>query len=220
MTQYQASPNPQTNPDLSHATQPRPDLKAIADLVPNDSKTLDLGCGDGALLEYLVRNKNVRGRGVELSEEGVLACVRRGLSVRQGDLREGLADYPDQSFDHVILAQTLPFLDNPSEVLAEMLRVGKQAIVSFPNWGHWRCRLSLLWTGRIPVAADLPQQWYETPRRQPFSITDFALFCSTINVAITREVYLAQGAPHKVHWAKNLRSTTAVFILDKASNKP
>lgn len=195
----------------------RPDLQAIADLVPRAAKTLDLGCGDGALLEYLIRNRQVLGRGVELSEEGVLACVRRGLSVRQGDLHEGLADYPDYSFDLVILAQTLPFLDDPADVLAEMLRVGKQAIVSFPNWGYWRCRLDLLLTGRIPVAPDLPQEWYSAPRRQPFSVTDFAKFCSKIDVQIVREVYLARGKPVTVRRIKNLRSTTAVFVLDRHS---
>lgn len=193
----------------------RPDLQAIAELVPHGAKTLDLGCDDGALLDYLVRNRQVLGRGVELSEEGVLACVRRGLSVRQGDLHEGLADYPDRSFDLVILAQTLPFLDNPAEVLAEMLRVGKHAIVSFPNWGYWRCRLDLLLTGRIPVAPDLPQAWYAAPRRQPFTVTDFARFCSTINVRIVRELYLARGKRVTVRRIKNLRSTTAVFVLDR-----
>lgn len=194
----------------------RPDLKAIADLVPVGAKTLDLGCGDGALLEYLVRHRGVLGRGVELSEEGVLACVRRGLSVRQGDLHEGLADYPDRSFETVIMAQTLPFLDNPADVLAEMLRVGKQAIVSFPNWGYWRCRLDLLLSGRIPVAPDLPQEWHEAPRRQLFSITDFAHFCTTIQVAIAREVYLERGNAIEVRRFKNLRATTAVFVLNRA----
>jgi len=194
----------------------RPDLQAIADLVPHAARTLDLGCGDGALLESLIRNRQVLGRGVELSEEGVLACVRRGLSVRQGDLHEGLADYPDHSFDLVILAQTLPFLDDPAEILAEMLRVGKQAIVSFPNWGYWRCRLDLLLTGRIPVAPDLPQPWHSAPRRQPFTVTDFAQFCSKIDVQIVREVYLARGKPVAVRRIKNLRSTTAVFVLDRS----
>ena len=113
----------------------RSDLLAIADMVPAGSRALDLGCGDGALLEYLVRSKQVTGRGVERSEEGMLACVRRGLSVRQGNLEEGLADYPDASFDSVILSQTLPFLNDPAMILSEMLRVGSRAIVSFPNWG-------------------------------------------------------------------------------------
>ena len=193
----------------------RPDLQAIADLVPPQAGVLDLGCGDGALLEAIKLQTQVRGRGIELSEMGVLACVRRGLSVRQGDLGEGLADYPDDSFDIVILAQTLPFLDNPAYILGEMLRVGRQAIVSFPNWGSWRCRLDLLITGRMPLAADLPQQWYESPRRQPFTITDFAHFCVTIGLTIDQELYLAGGQRIQPRKLKNLRATTAVFSLSR-----
>ena len=194
----------------------RPDLAAIADLVTPAGRVLDLGCGDGALLEHLVRQRGVKGRGIELSEPGVLACVRRGLSVRQGNLQEGLADYPDGSFDWVILSQTLPFLNDPAMILREMLRVGKQAIVSFSNWGHWRCRLHLLFTGRVPVAIDLPQQWYEVPRRQLFSITDFALFCRQIDIDIVSEVYLNRGVRIHTGRFKNLLSTTAVFTLRRA----
>ncbi|OUC07012.1 methionine biosynthesis protein [Litorilinea aerophila] len=196
-------------------TRLRPDLEVIASLVPPRSRVLDLGCGDGELLAYLVRQKEVRGRGIELSEEGVLACVRRGLSVRQGNLQEGLADYPDASFDYVILSQTLPFLDNPSMILQEMLRVGSHAIVSFPNWGYWRCRLHLLLTGCMPQAPDLPQKWYEVPRWQAFTITDFARFCRQIGIRITTQAYLARGRRIHVRKYKNLLATTAVFILER-----
>ncbi len=151
----------------------RPDLQVIAGFIPAGTRVLDLGCGDGELLEHLVTAKGVKGRGIELSEAGVLACVRRGLSVRQGNLEEGLGDYPACSFDYVILSQTLPFLDDPGMILAEMLRVGQRAVVSFPNWGYWRCRLELLLTGRMPNAPDLPQAWYEKPRWQALTITDF-----------------------------------------------
>jgi methionine biosynthesis protein MetW len=195
----------------------RPDLRTIAGLVTPGTRVLDLGCGDGALLEHLVKQNQVKGRGIELSELGVLACVRRGLSVRQGNLQEGLADYPDGSFDWVILSQTLPFLNDPAMVLREMLRVGRQAIVSFSNWGHWRCRLELLLTGRVPVAVDLPQQWYEVPRRQLFSVTDFALFCRQIEIAIVEEVYLNRGVRVRTGQFKNLLSTTAVFTLRRRS---
>ena len=194
----------------------RPDLAAIAGLITPGSRVLDLGCGDGALLEHLVRRREVKGRGIELSEAGVLACVRRGLSVRQGNLQEGLADYPDGSFDWVILSQTLPFLNDPAMILREMLRVGNQAVVSFSNWGHWRCRLGLLVTGRVPVAVDLPQQWYDVPRRQLFSVTDFALFCRQIDITIVEEVYLNRGVQVRTGRFKNLLSTTAVFTLRKA----
>ncbi|MCB0156563.1 MAG: methionine biosynthesis protein MetW, partial [Caldilineaceae bacterium] len=171
----------------------RPDLQAIADLVPPNMTVLDLGCGNGALLEYLIQAKRIKGRGIELSEEGVLACVRRGLSVRQGNLQEGLADYPDDSFDIVILAQTLPFLDDPAMILNEMLRVGREAIISVPNWGYWRCRLHLLFTGRIPQAPDLPDAWYDVPRWQAFTITDFAKYCTHLGIKIDHQVYLSNG---------------------------
>lgn len=193
----------------------RPDLLAIADLVKPGWRVLDIGCGDGALLEYLRDRKQVKGRGIELTEAGVLACVRRGLSVRQGNVQEGLADYPDQSFDAVILSQTLSFLDDPAMVLNEMLRVGCTAIVSFSNWGHWRCRLELLFTGRVPVAVDLPQQWYESPRRQPFSVTDFARFCRQIGIEIDRQIYMNRGTRIRTGRFKNLLSTTAVFTLNR-----
>lgn len=195
----------------------RPDLAAVAQLIPDGVKVLDLGCGDGELLEYLIHHKRIKGRGIELSEQGVLTCVRRGLSVRQGNLNEGLADYPDGSFDYVVLSQTLPFLSDARRNLLEMLRVGKHAVVSFPNWGHWRCRLELLLTGRMPEPPGLPQPWYEAPRWQAFTVTDFARFCRQIDVRIVEAVYLADGHHINVPRAKNLLTTTAVFALESLS---
>lgn len=194
-------------------TKLRSDLRLIADFIPAGSRVLDLGCGDGALLDFLVQAKGAKGRGIELSEAGVLAGVRRGLSVRQGNLQEGLGDYPDHSFDYVVLAQTLPYLDDPGMILREMLRVGQHAIVSFPNWGHWRCRLELLVTGRIPLAPDLPQPWHEAPRWQAFTVTDFARFCRQAHIAITRQAYLSNGRQVRIIRFTNLFSTTAVFVL-------
>lgn len=193
----------------------RPDLRAIAELAPAGGRVLDLGCGDGALLAYLVRQKQITGRGVELSEAGVLACVRRGLSVRQGNLEEGLADYPQNSFDAVVLSQTLPFLDNTAMILREMLRVGRLGIVSFSNWGYWRARWGLLWHGRIPEAVDLPQAWYETPRWQAFTVADFETFCRQLDIPIRQRVFLR--GPHKLQtgWWPNLRASTAVYVLGK-----
>ena len=193
----------------------RPDLQIIANFIPAGSRVLDLGCGDGALLEHLVHEQGSHGRGIELSEAGVLACVRRGLSVRQGNLQEGLDDYPDRSFDYVVLAQTLPFLDDPAMILREMLRVGQRAVVSFPNWGHWRCRLELLTTGRIPLAVDLPQAWHEKPRWQAFTVTDFARFCRANAIAITKQAYLNRGRRIDIFKVTNLLSTTAVFVLER-----
>ena len=192
----------------------RPDLAAVAELIPDGVKVLDLGCGDGELLAYLIHHKHIRGRGIELSEQGVLTCVRRGLSVRQGNLNEGLADYPDGSFDYVVLSQTLPFLSDARRNLLEMLRVGQRAVVSFPNWGYWRCRLELLLSGRMPEPPGLPQPWYEAPRWQAFTVTDFARFCRLIDVRVVEAIYLANGRRIHVRRAKNLLTTTAIFALE------
>lgn len=203
--------------DRLSAASLRPDLRIIADFIPGAAKVLDLGCGDGELLEYLVRQKGVKGRGIEISEAGMLSCVRRGLSVRQGNLQEGLADYPPQSFDFTVLSQTLPFLDDPEMILGEMLRVGQRAIVGFPNWGYWRCRLELLFTGRMPQAPDLPQSWHAKPRWQAFTITDFVRFCRGADIRISRWTYLAAGRPMRIPKFTNLFSTTAVFVLERVS---
>ncbi len=189
----------------------RSDLQAIANFVPSEAGVLDLGCGDGALLAHLVQKKRVRGRGIELSEAGVLACVHRGLSVRQGNLQEGLADYPDKHFDTVVLSQTVQFLDDPGMIVSEMLRVGHRAIVSFPNWGHWRSRLYLLVNGRIPPAPDYPQAWHATPRWQAFTVRDFVRFCQEQGFVIQNQVYLSGQRQGK--WAANLMAETAVFVL-------
>lgn len=194
----------------------RPDLQLIFDLIPDEKSVLDLGCGDGALLEALVREKKAKGRGIELDEKNVLTCVRRGLSVRQGNLQEGLKDYRDQSFDYVVLSQTLPYLDNPLMILNEMLRVGKRGVVSFSNWGYWRCRVEFLFTGRIPQAPDLPQTWYDEhePRWQAFTITDFGNLCQQKGIKVTEQVYLPKRNNRFWRRVKNLFSTTAVFVFE------
>ncbi len=203
---------------MNHSSSPlplRPDLQIVADLVPAGSRALDLGCGDGALLEHLKTVKGVQGRGIERSEAGVLACVRRGLSVRQGNLQEGLADYPDKSFDVVILSQTLQFLNDPLMILGEMLRVGRLAVVSFPNWGYWRCRLTLLLGGHMPPAPDYPQNWYDVPRWQAFTADDFAAFCHEYGITIRQALYLDGARP--VRWRANLLARTAIFALERPS---
>lgn len=189
----------------------RSDLQAIAGLVSADSRVLDLGCGDGALLAHLVHYKHVKGRGIEISEEGVLACVRRGLSVRQGNLQEGLADYPADSFDFVVLSQTLQYLDDPGRILIEMLRVGRQAIVSFPNWAYWQSRLALLGRGQLPEAPDYPEPWFTSPRWQALTIADFRRFCAREGFVIREEVFLSRSRSRPV--AANWLARTAVFVL-------
>ncbi len=206
---------------ISHLQSPissyqlRPDLARIAALIPARARVLDLGCGDGELLEHLVQAQHVTGRGIEISEAGVLGCVRRGLSVRQGNLQEGLADYPDASFDYVILSQTLPFLDDPAMILAEMLRVGERAIVSFPNWGYWRCRLHLLLRGEMPSGPGLSESWHSAPRWQAFTITDFAHFCEEIGIRIEQQLYLSGTRQMSIVRGKNLRAATAIFVLTR-----
>ncbi|MFK7805176.1 MAG: methionine biosynthesis protein MetW [Anaerolineae bacterium] len=194
----------------------RSDLRVIAELVPEGSRILDLGCDDGELLEFLIEKKKARGSGIELSEKGVLACVRRGLSVRQGNIGEGLADYPDGSLDVVILSQTLPFLNNPSEIINEMLRVGNCAIVSIPNWGYWRCRLEFLLTGRVPQYPGFEQQWDGVKRWQFFSLSDFEDLTQWIDVRIENRAYL-EGNQRIEKWAR-WRARTAVYALTKINN--
>ena len=191
----------------------RADLLAVAGLVRESEKVLDLGCGDGILLRYLSDTLNVVGRGIELSEEGVLACVHKGLSVRQGNLDEGLSDYPDGSFDTVILSNTLPYLDNPANILKEMLRVGQRAIVSFPNWGYWRCRLALLLTGRTPTPPGQLADWNGSPRPRPLTLGDFESFCIQNRMSITRSIYLNGERRMRWEYGRNLRTTMAIYEL-------
>ena len=192
----------------------RSDLRVIAELVPTGSRILDLGCDDGELLEFLIEQKQAWGSGIELSEEGVLACVRRGLSVRQGNIAEGLADYPDSSLDVVILSQTLPFLNDPTFIINEMLRVGNCAIVSFPNWGYWRCRLEFLITGRVPQYPGFEQNWDGVKRWQLFTLSDFEDLTQWIGVKIENRAYLEgnQRIERHARW----RARTAVYALTKS----
>ena len=191
----------------------RADLRAIADWIQPDEKVLDLGCGDGSLLRHLIDTKHITGRGVEIAEAKVLACVRHGITVRQGDLNEELRDYPDRSFDTVILSYTIPYLNDPATLIARMLRVGRRAIVSFPNWGYWRCRLRLLLTGHIPGAPSDPEPWDASPRARPLTIGDFTAFCEQHRISITRQIYLRGAQRVPARFDTNLRATMAIFEL-------
>ena len=162
-----------SDPHLSAGLGARVDLLMIADMVEPGSRVLDVGCGDGALLRMLADGRKVDARGIELSRDGVANCVAQGLAVIQGDADTDLVDYPDDSFDYVILSQTIQATRHPRKVLEQMLRVGRRAIVSFPNFGHWRVRAKLMFRGRMPVTENLPDAWYDTPNIHFCTIRDF-----------------------------------------------
>lgn len=201
-----------------NASPIRVDLQLIADMVEPRTRALDVGCGDGALLDYLVQFKQVDARGMELSQAGVNACVAHGLSVIQGDADTDLGDYPDDAFDYVILGQTLQATREPREVLRQMLRVGKRAIVSLPNFAHWLVRLRLVFGGRMPQTSTLPYKWYDTPNIHLCSIDDFRALCADMGVKVERAVVLnSQSRPiHLPPLFANLFGEQAVFLLRRA----
>jgi len=197
----------------------RVDLQLIADMIRPDTRVLDVGCGNGMLLDYLVHFKQVDGRGIEISSEGVNACISAGLSVIQGNAETDLKDYPDHAFDFVVLSQTLQAMHRPDEMLEQLLRIGKQAIVSFPNFGNWRHRLFLLVQGRMPVGKSLPFEWYETPNIHLCTIEDFVRLCERSGIRIERALSLdATGTPRRISpssFLANLMGEQAVFLLRK-----
>jgi methionine biosynthesis protein MetW len=210
--------NPRDLKVRRQASRIRADLQLIADMIEPGARVLDIGCGDGALLEHLVYVKQVIGRGIELSQAGVNACVGRGLSVIQGDADTDLVDYPAAAFDYVILSQTLQATHEPHHVLEQLVRIGRRAIVSFPNFGHWRLRLSLLSRGRMPVTAVLPASWYETPNIHLCTIRDFRALCDELGVSVERALALdAEGraAPRQSLRLANLLGQSALFLLRK-----
>jgi methionine biosynthesis protein MetW len=195
----------------------RIDLQLIADMVPRNSKVLDIGCGDGALLELLVNQRGVDGRGLELSQSGVNNCVTRGLSVVQGNADTDLSYYPDNGFDTVILSQTLQATQRPHDVLREMARIGKRLIVSIPNFGHWRVRLDLLAKGRMPVTGTLKASWYETANIHLCTLQDFADLCDVLGLSVESCITLSRGHA-KSHAGRptrraNLLADQGVFVL-------
>ncbi len=197
--------------------EPRVDLRVVADLVQPGTRVLDVGCGDGALLAYLAATRQVEGRGIELSQAGVNDCVARGLAVVQGDADTDLADYPDDAFDYVILSQTLQATREPRRVLEHLLRIGRRAIVSFPNFGHWSVRLHLGFLGRMPVTENLPYTWYDTPNIHFCTIRDFVSLAHELDAVIEQGVALnaaGQRIPFRAPWVFwNIFGQQAVFLL-------
>jgi methionine biosynthesis protein MetW len=191
----------------------RPDFDAIAGWVAPRATVLDLGCGDGLLLKYLTGTRGVTGYGIEIDDANVLACVKNGVNVIQSDLERGLQGFDAGSFDYVILSQTLQAMRNTEAIVLEMLRVGRQAIVAFPNFGHWQARWQVAFGGRMPVSEALPYQWYDTPNLHLCTITDFERFCAEHAVRILERVVLHAGRP--VELFPNLLGSLAVFRFEK-----
>lgn len=205
--------------DIDQNRHNRVDFDIIASLVRPNAKVLDVGCANGDLLQLLRDTRNVDGRGVELSQAGVNQCLFRGLSVIQGDADSDLVYYPDSSFDYVILSQTLQATANPKTVLTELLRIGERAIVSIPNFGHWRVRASLLFNGRMPVTKELPYSWYDTPNIHFCTIRDFVDMTKEVGATVEDAVALnriGDRMPFNMPWGFwNLFGQQAVFLLKR-----
>jgi methionine biosynthesis protein MetW len=191
----------------------RSDYAIISELVEPHTRVLDVGCGEGELLHWLARHKGVEARGVEIVGARVQRAIARGVSVYQGDIDQGLADYPDGAFDYVILSQTLQEVRKPLKVLREMLRVGRRAIVAFPNYGHWSMRLSHLWSGGAPRTKLFPYEWYDSPNIHFLTVRDFEVLAAKEHWTVEREIYLS--GDHQVKLLPNLMAEVAVFLIRK-----
>ena len=197
---------------------PRIDLNLIVNLVDNDSKVLDIGCGNGDLLNLLLSNKNIKGQGLEINQKKVNECVAKGLSVIQGDADKDLSLYPNNSFDCVVLSQTIQATQEPKRILSELTRIGKKVIVSIPNFGFWKVRLDLLLKGKMPITNKLDSSWYKTQNIHLCTITDFISLCNELHINIEQTVTL-RSKKHKSFSGKpssieNLLSEEAIFLLE------
>ena len=197
--------------------QMRFDLQIIASWIEPGARVLDLGCGEGELLQYLINNKNVNGNGIERNETRAAQCIEKGLSVLQGDINEEVLDYPDNTFDYVILSQTLQQVYEPDTMIRSLLRIGKKGIVSFPNFSHWSCRLQLLSSGYAPVTRQLPYEWYNTPNIRVITIKDFRKFIQEVGFNILKEVAINTQSENRYGKAisifPNLRATYGIFLI-------
>jgi len=205
---------------MSAPSNLRPDLAAIAAMIPEGARVLDVGCGDGALLEYLVRTKKVDGRGIELSQQNVNACVARGLSVMQGDADTDLVEYPSGAFDAVILSNTIQATEKPRTVLEHLLRIGRRTAVSLPNFGYWKVRATLLATGHMPRTRNLDYSWFDTPNIHLCTLSDFLDLTRLCGATVVEAHALNEkGETRRMQpnaWGPNLLAPGAIFLLKKS----
>ena len=200
---------------LEQARRTRVDYELIESLIEPNSTVLDIGCGDGELLANLTADKNIKGKGIELDQERVLACVGRGLSIIQHDIEQGLENYADKNFDYVILSQTVQTVKNPEKVFKELLRVGKKVIVSFPNFAHWKSRAQLFFLGESPVTKRLPFSWYNSPNIHFLSLKDFDRFCKKLGVKVEKKIPLGKTSLSPVKLAPNLLAEQVIYVTSK-----
>ena len=201
--------------DVKQATRARVDYDQIESLIEPNSTVLDIGCGDGQLLAKLTADKNIKGMGIELDQDLVLACVEKGLPIIQHDVEQGLENYTDKSYDYVILSQTVQTIKNTEKVFSELLRVGRKVIVSFPNFAHWRCRIQLLLQGKAPVTKQLPFEWSNSPNIHCLSLKDFDLFCKKLGVRVEKRIPLHKTTLSPVKFAPNLFAEQVVYVTSK-----
>lgn len=194
------------------------EFKIISDLIEKNSRVLDVGCGDGELMSFILNNISDDIRGIEISKSNVQKCISKGLTVIEGDAEKDLFQFPNSSFDYVILSQTLQAFLNPERVLDELLRVGKKAIVTIPNFGHWKVRLNLLFKGTMPVTESLPHEWYNTPNLHMCSIKDFFNFCDNKNIKFIKSLALNQEKLQNISksnlGSRNLFSEIGIFLIE------
>ena len=197
----------------------KPEFKIISDLIIRDSHVLDVGCGDGVLMEFLIKEKKVNIRGIEISKTKVQNCIAKGLTIIEGNAEEDLKQFPDKSFDYVVLSQTLQAFLNPEKVINELLRIGKQAIVTIPNFGYWKIRLHLLLKGTMPVTRTLPDEWYNTPNIHLCTIKDFVFFSESKNFKLSKSIALKSNQPSYIKKSnlniKNLSSNLGIFLIER-----
>ena len=193
------------------------EFKVIADLLPNNTRVLDVGCGDGSLMDLLVKKKNIEVRGLELEKQNVQECIYKGLPVIQGDAETELYQFPNKSFDYVVLSQTLQAFYNPDKVLKELLRIGKSVIISIPNFVYWKVRTSLLFFGKMPVTKTLPNKWYNTPNLHMCTIKDLFNYCDDQNIIIKKVIGINEDSTSLINKdnleLKNFFSKLGIFLI-------